>query len=221
MNIKGAIFDMDGTLADSLGFWDMLWAYLGEKYLGDKSFRPDPITAKGVRTTTLDGAARLIHDNCKIGESCESVAKEFDEMLLSYYKEQVELKEDVREFLETLSRGGVKMCIASATSPRLLEALMEKFDLYKYFDFILSCAEIGKGKEEPDVFIEAHKRLGTEMEETWIFEDSVVAIETAVNAGYKTVGIYDKYNFGKDRVKEISTVYIDEGETLIKAIPSL
>lgn len=221
MNIKGAIFDMDGTLADSLGFWDMLWAFLGEKYLGDKSFRPDPITAKGVRTTTLNGAARLIHENCKIGESYESVAKEFDEMLLAYYKEKVELKAGVKDFLDRLYREGVKMCIASATSLPLLEALMEKFKLYKYFEFILSCAEIGKGKGEPDVFIEAHKRLGTKKEETWIFEDSVVAIETAINAGYKTVGIYDKYNFGIDRVEEISTVYVDDGETLLKTLPTL
>ena len=142
-------------------------------------------------------------------------------MLLRYYEERVELKAGVLSFLEELKKSGVKMCIASATSLHLLEVLMKKFDLCKYFDFILSCAEIGKGKEHPDVFTEAHKRLGTKKEDTWIFEDSVVAIETAVNAGYKTVGIYDKYNFGLDRVKEISTLYVGEGESLLKTLSNL
>ena len=61
--------------------------------------------------------------------------------------------------------------------------------------------------------------LGTDKESTWIFEDSVVAIETVIKAGYKTVGIYDKNNFGLDRVKEISTIYIDKDDSLRTIIP--
>ena len=214
MKITGAIFDMDGTLVDSLGFWDFLWMSLGEKYLGDKSFRPDKITEKGVRTSTLGGAAELIHENCKIGKDKDSLFSELDWMLKKYYEETVELKDGVIEFLEHLKASGVRMCIASATSPNLLSVLMKKFSLDIFFPRIFSCNDVGKGKEHPDVFIEAHKYLGSEKDSTWIFEDSIVAIETAVRAGYKTVGIYDKYNFGLDRVKEISTVYIGEGESL-------
>ena len=106
------------------------------------------------------------------------------------------------------------MCIASATSPALIDVLMEKFDLKKYIPRLFSCSEVGKGKEHPDVFIKAHEYLGTDKESTWVFEDSVVAIETATEAGYNTVGIYDKFNFGLERVRELSTVYIGKGESL-------
>ena len=98
---------------------------------------------------------------------------------------------------------------------------MKKFSLDRFFPRIFSCNDVGKGKEHPDVFIEAHKYLGSEKDSTWIFEDSIVAIETAVGAGYKTVGIYDKYNFGLDRVKTLSTVYVGEGESLRKLIKEI
>lgn len=80
---------------------------------------------------------------------------------------------------------------------------------------------MGKGKEFPDVFIAAHSYLGTLKESTWIFEDSIVSLETATKAGYQTVGIYDKYNFGLERVKEISTVYIGKDESLTKIISEI
>ena len=221
MKITGAIFDMDGTLVDSLGFWDVLWAALGEKYKNDKGFRPDPITEKAVRTAPLYDAMCLVHKNCGLGESGEEVFRTTDKMLKDFYAETVELKPGVLEFLEHLKKERVKMCVASATAPHLISVLMEKFGLSRFFPRIISCSDVGKGKEHPDVFIFAHDFLGTEKESTWIFEDSIVALETATKAGYKTVGIYDKYNFGIDRVKEISTVYIGETDSLAGLIPKI
>jgi len=60
--------------------------------------------------------------------------------------------------------------------------------------------------------------LGTDIKETWVFEDSLVAIETASKIGMNTVGIYDQYNYGQDRIKEIAGAYIAKGETLLKLI---
>ncbi len=214
MNITGAIFDMDGTLVDSLGFWDYIWERLGEFYLRDKNFRPDPITEKGVRTVPLYEAMVLVHENCGIGKSADEVFKIANDELLNFYTNTVEMKPGAKRFIEYLYEKGVKMCIASATSPNLIDVLLEKFDLKKYVPKLFSCSEVGKGKEHPDVFIKAHEYLGTNKESTWIFEDSIAAIETAVKAGYHTVGIYDKFNFGLDRVKKLSNIYIREGEGL-------
>ena len=221
MNVTGAIFDMDGTLADSLGYWDVLWKHLGERYFKNPNFRPDPITAKAVRTTTLRDAALIIHENCKIGNTHEEVAKIVDDMLNNYYENIVQLKPGVIEFLEYLKKREVKMCIASATPPHLLTVLMKKFKLERYFSRVISCSEVGKGKESPDVFVFAHDYLGTPKESTWIFEDSIVAIETAHIAGYNTVGIYDSHNFELDRVKEISDVYIGEKNSLAELIEQI
>ena len=128
------------------------------------------------------------------------------------------MKEGVVKFLDFCLEKGIKMCIASATDVSLLKVVIEKFSFDKYFSDVLSCADIGKGKEEPDVFIKALDTLGTELSETCVFEDSQVAIETAHKAGFMTVGIFDRNNYGQDIIKKTADLYIGENETLLKLI---
>ena len=216
MNIKVAIFDMDGTLVDSLMLWDVLWSTFGERYLNDKSFAPSFEDDKKVRTLTLKDAMHLIHKNYNLGESGEELLALANAIFNDFYANSVELKSGVREFLEYCKNKGVKMCIASATAPELIDAAMKHCDIEKYFLKVFSCGTIGKGKDEPDIFLQAAGFLGVEIKETWLFEDSLTAIETATKIGMPTVGIYDRYNFGQDRIKKIATEYIAEGETLLK-----
>ena len=218
MDITGAIFDMDGTLVNSLMVWDVLWQRMGKKYLGDESFRPDPVTEKAVRTLRLLDAMTLVHEKCGIGDSGEQIWKFTVDMMVDFYENDVKMKAGATEFLEYLYEKGVKMCIASATAPDLIAIAMRTCGLNKYFPRVISCNDVGKGKEHPDVFIAAHEYLGTPKDSTWVFEDSVVAIETAVKAGYKTVGIYDRYNFSLDRIPKIATIYIDKGHSLAELI---
>lgn len=218
MKIKAAIFDMDGTLVDSLCVWEVLWSSFGERFLGDKSFAPSAEDDKRVRTLTLSDAMNLIHDNYNIGESGAALLSFANEIMLDFYANKATLKEGVKEFLEHLFKSRVPMCIASATATELLSVAMESLDLHKYFPTIFSCGAIGKGKDHPDVFLQAAEYLGADIGETWVFEDSLVAIETAVNAGFKTVGIYDRFNFGQDRIKQLANEYIADGETLLKLI---
>ena len=216
MNIKAAIFDMDGTLVDSLMLWDMLWSTFGDKYLNDKSFAPSVEDDKKVRTLTLKDAILLIHNNYKLGESGEELLALANSIMNDFYANNVELKSGVREFLEYCKNKGVKMCIASATAPELIEVALKHCDIEKHFLRVFSCGAIGKGKDKPDIFMQAIEFLGTEIKDTWVFEDSLVAIETATKIGMPTVGIYDKYNYGQDKIKEIATEYINSTETLLK-----
>lgn len=216
MKIKAAIFDMDGTLIDSLMIWGVIWAKLGEKYLGDPGFLPRAEDDKKVRTLTLKDAMTLIHERYHLGESGEAVWNEASRIIGDFYENDVKLKAGAREFLEHCQKSGVKMCIASATAPDLIELAMKHCEIEQYFSKIFSCSQIGKGKEEPDVFLMAADYFGEDKTETWVFEDSLVAIETAVSIGMPTVGIYDRFNFGQERIKEIATEYIGEGETLLK-----
>ena len=217
-NIKGAIFDMDGTLVDSLMLWDIIWKKFGIKFLNDENFRPAPNDDKAVRTLTLKDAMAHIHNVYNIGQSGEELLCEANAIMHNFYANDVKLKDGVLEFLEYLSKKGVKMCIASATDMGLLDVVMEHCNLKKYFSGILSCAVIGKGKEEPDIYLAAMEHLGTSIEETCVFEDSCVAILTAHKIGIKTVAIYDKFNYGQEEMKNTADVYIADGESLRKLI---
>lgn len=217
-NIKGAIFDMDGTLIDSLMLWDIIWSKFGDKFLNGARFNPTKDDDKAVRTMTLKEAMNYIHSVYNIGNSGEELYYTTNEIIKKFYASEVNLKEGVLEFLKYCQANSIKMCIASATDKDLIKIAVKHCNIEKYFTTILSCAEIGKGKEHPDIYLKALDFLGTSAEETCVFEDSHIAIETADRIGMKTVGIYDKYNYGQEEMRRIATSYIAEGETLKKLI---
>lgn len=218
MGIKGAIFDMDGTLVDSLGVWEEIWSGLGARYKGDPAFRPVESIDKACRTMTLSEDMHLIHKEFGFGKSADELLDFVMGLCVDYYKEKVELKVGVREFLEYLKASGVKTCLATASPMLFVDIALDRFDIRKCFDSILSCEEVGKNKAFPDVFLEGMRRIGCKLAETWVFEDSLTALETASSVGFKTVGIYDPNNFGTERASQISTKYLEKGASFINLI---
>lgn len=218
MNIKAAIFDMDGTLVDSLGLWDVLWQVFGDRFQNGVKFVPDPQSERMVRTMALREGMYLLHDRCGLGESGEAVFQAADETFRRFYAGSVTLKQGVGAYLDYCRKNGIRMVIASATAPELIEIALEHCGVRDYFEEIFSCSVVGKGKEAPDIFLHTQAWLGTPTEETWVFEDSYVALETAQRIGMPTVGIYDRYNPWQDKVRQASTIYIDRGMNMSQLI---
>ena len=216
--IKGAIFDLDGTLINSLIIWDVMWEKFGQMFLGKNGFRPTQKDDKAIRTMTLVEATEYINGIYHFSDDSGKVLEAANKIIEDFYANEVESKDGVKGFLEELLQKGVKMCVASATDLRLVKIAIEHCGLGKYFSEVLSCADIGKGKDKPDIYLLAMQKLGTSLEETCVFEDSHVAIETAHSIGMKTVGIYDDYNYGQDEIKKTANAYIAKGETLLKLL---
>ena len=218
MNIKGAIFDMDGTIVNSMIFWDVLWELIGKAYCDGKTFRPDRDIEDKMRTMTTMGVCEALHEIYGMGKTPEEIYSVYADALVDFYKNKVEPKEGAAEYLEYLYSLGVPMCVASGTSSELVEIALARCGLRKYFGKVFSCVDIGAGKDKPDIYLAALDYLGTKKEETWVFEDAYVAIHTASGLGFHTVGIYDAQNAFQDKIEREATFYIGDGETLKKLI---
>ena len=214
MNFKGAIFDMDGTIIDSLMFWDSLWKSIGETYMNDASFKPSDEVNKKVRTMIYTDAMAYFKECYNIPESTENFVRFTSEGLNDFYKNTAKAKDGAKELLNHLKKQNVTLCLASASAMPQVKYVLQYHGLLEYFDFVLSCADIGVGKERPDIYLLAKDRMGFAPGEICVFEDSYVALETAKNAGFQTVGVFDQYSPGQERLKNAADVYLDKTKTL-------
>ena len=188
MNKKYAIFDMDGTLVDSMSFWRSL----GYEYLKSEGIECDldEIIEK-IKPMTMTQSSEYFRSEFGLPYTAEEIAAEMNSKMDMHYKTDVPLKAGVAEYLKVLKDRGVKMCVASATAGPLMEACLSRLGVLDDFDFILSCEEVGKGKHDPDVYFAAAEKLGSEPGETAVYEDALYAAETAVQAGFYVIGVYD------------------------------
>lgn len=219
MNVKGAIFDFDGTLGDSLGYWEWQYADLSKNFCGGKKIDLTPEDDKKFRTSLIFDSMKLLHEKYGVGESTDSLINYVNESIRRFYLNEVKPKEGVVEYLDYLQSKGVKMCVASATAENELKVAVKCCGLEKYFPKLFSCSTLGFGKEKPDIFLMALDYLGTDIEETWVFEDSLLALQTAQKAGFKTVGIFDKNNpYTENQIDEFSNILIGNEQTLADLI---
>lgn len=221
MKISGAIFDMDGTLVDSLFYWKYFWNEVGRRFLGEENFTPEEAVDKKIRTQIFTDAIEEIVKKYDFSGKEEQFREFALGSITEFYRTQSKIKKGAVELLDYLKKGGAKICLASATGKENVLFALRHHDLEKYFDLVLSCAEIGVGKDKPDIYLLAAKTLGCETTDSCVVEDSFVAIETAKKAGFKTVGVYDKYNYEHDRLKASSDIYIDENGSLTDLIPQI
>ena len=190
MDKRYCIFDMDGTIADSMGHWKNL----EREFLIEKGIAEPDETLKEIQHMTIPAAMEFFIGRFGFEGTVDSLTEEFNGLMAEHYRNDVDIKPGAKEYLDNLRANGVKMCIASATSTPLVKIALNRMGISDYFEFNLSCVDVGSSKDKPDVFLEAARRLGGTPEETAVFEDSLVASVSAKSAEFYVVGIYDKYS---------------------------
>ena len=191
MDKRFAIFDMDGTLVDSMIYWKCL----ATEFLERKGVQEiSPAVLERIKPMTMTESAALFIEEYGLSGTAESIAAEMNAMMDEHYRKDIPLKSGVAVYLETLYRRGVAMCVASATAEDLMDACLTRLGVAQYVSFLLSCETVGSGKNRPDVYWEAAKRLGAGPEDIAVYEDALYAANTAKQAGFYTIAVRDDSN---------------------------
>ncbi|QAA35030.1 HAD family hydrolase [Clostridium manihotivorum] len=199
-NIKAAIFDLDGTLIDSLWIWDKI----DTDYLINKGLtKPDNLKEE-IGHLSFEQTALYFKNKFNISDNIEDIMDEWHSMAVAHYREDVKLKPGAKDFLLRLKALNIKIGLATSNSQELLRAALEANGVYELFDSITTTDEVSRGKNFPDVYLLAADKLGITPNECVVFEDILVAVKGAKAAGMKVVGVYDESS--KDDVEQVKSI---------------
>ena len=188
--MKGFIFDLDGTLLDSMPSWqrqidDMLLA---------KGITPPEDLLDRPKTLGLENATGMILQEFHLPDDPAAVYQQFQNNMEQLYCTTIPLKPGVRALLEHLQKAGASMVVATATARPLVEKVLQHHQLQDYFQSITTVAEVGIGKHDPRIYLVAAGKLGLLPQDCIVFEDSLKGIRSANQAGFQTVAIYEETN---------------------------
>ncbi len=210
---NAAIFDLDGTLFDSMWFW----SGIDERFLARKGINEVPedyllaIAHLGVEET-----AKYTKERFNLIETPEEMMKEWYDEALLFYKNDVKFKKGAYEYLKRLYDRGVKLAIATASQEDLFMPALVRLGADKFFSACATVGECGRTKEYPDIYELACRKLGVSTAETVVFEDICAAICGAKSGGFVTVGVYDSVSARDEAlIREKADLFIKSFEELL------
>ena len=202
--LKAAIFDLDGTLLDSMYIWDTF----GEVYLKSIGVAPREGVNRAVGNMSIVQAAQYFRQEYGVPFSEEEIMDGINRLAEKCYLEDALLKKGVRKFLERLHDMGVKMCVATATDRYLVDAALTRCGVRQYFSEVFTCTEVGSGKDQPEIFRRALEFLGENRRNTVIFEDALYAVKTAKADGFFVCAVHDRHERDAALLKSLADIYI-------------
>lgn len=217
-NITGAIFDMDGTLTDSMFVWDECMDEVLHRYFHTTRDQMDQAMVQKMDTAPISIGGPMLCEYFSSSIDPNEILGMMREYFRDFYCNKIELKDGVRELLDHLKKKGVRMCVASASSPEMVRAALKHCEIEDCFCAVLTCDDVKKSKEYPDIYEAALSLLNTPKETTWIFEDAVIALRTAHRMGMNTVGIYDAGQKEQEEIRSLSMIYVEREENHRKLI---
>lgn len=188
--IKGAIFDVDGTLVDSMDMWNNC----GVNYLISRGITPEPGLGAKLLTFPIHVAGEYLKKNYHLEEPAAEVTDALNAIALDFYMNRAERKPYITELLDALYNAGVPMITATASDSAVVRRVLHRLGLERYFSGMYSCEELGWDKLHPECYLKCQAILDTDSETTWVFEDMVHSAHTARLAGLRVSGMYDRPN---------------------------
>lgn len=207
--IRGAIFDVDGTILDSM----KMWSTLGYRFLKENGVSLPENIGQRLQAVTLDEGAELFRAQFGIPGTAEEIKARVLQMVRDDYRLHLGCKPGVVRVIKELYAAGIPLCVATATDRDLILPAFERLGLLPFFRDILTCGELGISKRSPQIYIEAAKRLGTAPDQTLVFEDVLHAVRSAASAGFPVAAVYDDNSASDiETIRTIASLYLNSFE---------
>lgn len=204
---KAVLFDLDGTLVDSMG----MWHDIDVEYLSRFGLAMPPDLQQAIAGISVTQTAIYIKNRFKIEDSIEKIIGDWNDMAIDKYTHHVPLKNGVVDFLEYLNQSNITCAIATSNSKQLSQAVLKSRGIEKYFKTVITGQDIHNGKPEPDIYLEGAKRLEVIPDHCLVFEDVIQGIMAGKAAGMRVCAVEDDYS-AKERLskKELADYYIKD-----------
>lgn len=197
------IFDLDGTLIDSMWIWDDI----DEVYLKDRGFVLPKDLKKSIEGMSVDEVAYYFKERFNLKENIDEMKHQWSNMARDYYKNKIKLKAGVSDFLNGLSEKNKKLAIGTSNFLELTELVLESNNIKSFFQTIKTSNDVGKGKPEPDLFLKLAEELGVIPEKCLVFEDTHSGVIAAKRAGMDVYSVFDEAS--RPYMEEIKSDSID------------
>lgn len=196
-NTKAVIFDLDGTLADSM--W--IWKEIDIRFLAQRHLPMPEGLQREIEGLSMRETAVYFRERFGLRDTEEELMGEWNDMAYRAYVSEVPWKPGAEEFLTQLRHEGIAMGIATSNSPELVKAFLLARGKETFFDCVVTANEVSRGKPAPDVYLKAKEGIGAASEECLVFEDILPGIAAGHNAGMKVCAVYDDYTKDIDEEK--------------------
>ena len=204
-DMKATIFDLDGTLIDSMWVWEQI----DKDYLESIGHPVPPNLKDDITHLSLSQTAVYFKKRFNIKDSIDSIISTWSNMAYYQYANNIHLKKGAFEFLSHLKASNIKIGLATSNSIDLLTAVLKNNEIYDFFDTITVSDEVKVGKDNPDIYLLSAKKLGVSPSECIVFEDIPAAVSGAKKANMKVVAILDEYEKNSHPLlKEMADRYI-------------
>lgn len=204
-DIDAVIFDLDGTLIDSM--W--MWKSIDIEYLArfGKEFPED--LQRSIEGMSFSETAVYFKQRFNLPDSLDQIKSDWNKMAWDKYENEVPLKEGVKEFLEYLKEQNILLGIATSNSKELAQLVIKKLGILEYFTSIRTSCEVERGKPYPDIYLQVAKDLGVKPERCLVFEDVIQGVIAGKSANMKVCAVYDDYSKDdEDQKKKLADYYI-------------
>ena len=203
--IRGAIFDLDGVLLDSMEIWNDL----GERYLLKHGIQPEPGLRDTLFSMSMEQGVTYLKEQYQLSKTPQEIMEGLQEMLQDFYFYEVKAKAGAKDLLIFLKERGVSMTAATSSPREHAIRALQRTGLLEYLEKIDTTSEVGESKHSPLIYRISAEYMRIKPEETLVFEDSLYALQTAKQDGFRIVGVYDSEGeTDQAGVKEISEVYL-------------